>query len=295
MSNIAINKPKKRELFLYIGPGFILYAFVVLLPVLFSLKFSFYEWSGGKNQIFIGLENYIELIKDNNFRWALKNNLIIIILCIIGQIGIAFLLATVMNSKLLKFNRLHRTIIFLPVVLSAVVIGFLWTIMYNRNAGLINLLFKSIGLSSLIKPWLDDPDIVLYSVSIPLIWQFIGLYLVIFLAAYQSIPKSIYEVAEIDGASGLAKMTKITFPLIMDTVKVALMLCIAGNMKVFDHIFVMTNGGPGNSSTVVAQYAYNNSFIMFKMGYGSAISIAIMIISLVLIIGSRQIGGKKNA
>ena len=90
-------------------------------------------------------------------------------------------------------------------------------------------------------------------------------------------------------------MVHITLPLIMDTFKVALMLCIAGNMKVFDHIFVMTNGGPGNTSTVVAQYAFNNSFIKFKMGYGSAISIGIMIISLILIVLSRRIGGKNHA
>jgi len=295
MAQISINKPKRRELLLYIGPGFLIYAFVVLLPIIFSLRYSFLEWSGGKNAKFIGLNNYIELMNDKDFWWALKNNLFIIVVCVIGQIGIAFLLATAMNSKLLKLNRLHRTLLFLPVVLSAVVIGFLWTIMYNKDAGLINLFLKVIGHPEWIKAWLDDPGIVLTSVSIPLIWQYMGLYLVIFLAAYQGIPKDVFEVAEIDGASGLKKMWYITLPLIMDTFKVALMLCIAGNMKVFDHIFIMTNGGPGNASTVVAQFAYNNSFIKFKLGYGSAISIAIMIVSLILIVLSRKVGGKNHA
>lgn len=295
MVNNILKKPGKIEFLLYFFPGIIVYFFVVVIPIFVSFRYSFFEWSGGKKETFIGLGNYFELITTKDFWSALNNNLLIIVFCILGQIGIAFLLATFMNSRHLRFKNIHRTVIFLPVVLSAVVIGFLWSIMYNQNAGLINLFLESIGKSHWIRPWLDDPKIVLFAVCIPLIWQYIGFYLVIFMAAYQSIPKSIFEVAEIDGATGLNKIRYISLPLMMNTIKVAIMLCIAGNMKVFDHIFIMTNGGPGNASTVVAQYAYNSSFIKYKLGYGSAVSIAIMIVSLGLIVISRKLGGKSNA
>ena len=244
---------------------------------------------------YIGLKNYITLAKDFDFWFSFRNNLIIIILSMIGQIGIAFVICSILMTKVLKFKELHRTVIFMPVVLSAVIIGFLWSMIYNKDLGLLNWFLNTFGLKNLIKPWLDDPRYVIYSVTIPLIWQFIGFYLVIFMAAAESIPKEIFEAADIDGATGVKKSIYITLPLMLSPLKVAVMLCISGNMKVFAHIYVMTGGGPGKSSMVMAQYAYNNSFIMFKFGYGSAISIGILILSMTLILISRKLmGGNKN-
>jgi raffinose/stachyose/melibiose transport system permease protein len=213
----------------------------------------------------------------------------------VGQIGIAIIITALMSSKLLAFKTFHRNVIFLPVVISAVVVGFLWSMMYNKDYGLLNAFLKNIGLGSLIVPWLDDPGHVMISVSIPIIWQYIGFYLVIFLSAFQSIPPEVFESSDIDGATGVKRTLYITIPLLMDTLKVAVMLCIAGNMKIFDQIFVMTAGGPGKSSTVLAMYAYQNSFLMFKLGYGSTISIGILVLSTSIILISRKIwGGNKN-
>jgi raffinose/stachyose/melibiose transport system permease protein len=162
---------------------------------------------------------------------------------------------------------------------------------YNKDYGLLDAVLRKIGLGSLILPWLDNPKFVMISVSIPIIWQYIGFYLVIFLAAFQSIDPEVFESAEIDGAVGAKRALYITIPLLMDTLKIAVMLCIAGNMKIFDQIYVMTGGGPGNSSTVLAQYAYQNSFRMFKLGYGSAISIGILVLSTSIILISRKLWG----
>ncbi len=290
----GLFKPKSRVFIGYLALPVAWYVFVVVMPLILALRYSLYDWSGGPRMRFVGLSNYAELIKDTDFWLSFKNNVIITLLCIVGQIGIAFVLAALMTTRVLKFKEFHRTVIFLPVVLSAVVIGFIWTLMYNQQIGILNWVLRAIGLESLIKPWLDDPKIVIYSVSVPLIWQYIGFYLVILMASLQSIPKEIFEAAEIDGADGFKRTIYIILPLLADTLKVSVMLCIAGNMKVFDHICVMTGGGPGKSSMVMAQYAYNNSFIMFKLGYGSTISVGILILSLAIILLSRKLMGGKT-
>ncbi len=288
-------RPKGKVIFTLLLPGMFIYCFVVILPLFTSLYYSFFNYRGGSNMKYIGLKNYAFLLQDVDFWNAFKNNMIIVILCLVGQIGIAIIITALMTSKLLSFKTFHRNVIFLPVVISAVVVGFLWAMIYNKDYGLLDAFLRSVGLESLIIPWLDNPKYVMVSVSIPIIWQYIGFYLVIFLSAYQSISNEVFESAEIDGALGVKRTLYITIPLLMDTLKVAVMLCIAGNMKIFDQIYVMTAGGPGNSSTVLAQYAYLNSFRMFKLGYGSTISIGILILSTSIILISRKLsGGNKN-
>lgn len=285
---------KRSTLFLYLFPGVALFIGFVILPLLLSMRYSFFNWNGGANMRFVGLGNYLELVQDPDFWNAFKNNIIVIISCIIGQLGFALLLCGLFTSKLLKLKEFHRTVMFIPVVLSAIVVGFVWTLIYNKDIGILNILLKALHLQALIQPWLDDPKIVMFSVSVPLIWQYIGEYLIIFMAAVQGIEKSILEVAEIDGCTGLNRLRYIIAPLISDTIKVAVMLCIAGNMKVFDHIYVMTGGGPGNSSMVMAQYAYKISFQQFKLGYGSTISVGILVLSLTIIFVSRKLGERKQ-
>jgi raffinose/stachyose/melibiose transport system permease protein len=125
-------------------------------------------------------------------------------------------------------------------------------------------------------------------VSVPLVWQFIGMYLVIILAAMTSISSEVLEMAEIDGANGFQRAIHIVLPLIRNTLIICVMLCISGNLRTFDHIYAMTRGGPGYASSVMAQYAYNVSFMQVNMGYGSTLSLAILIISGVLVSASRS-------
>ncbi|MBD2864920.1 carbohydrate ABC transporter permease [Paenibacillus oceani] len=294
MNGSTAIRPKRTTFLIYLLPSVILFAFMVLVPVVLAVRYSFFKWSGGPKMDFIGLDNYRNLLVDSNFWHAFLNNLLIVAFSVVGQIGIAFIISIFLMSKLAKWKGFHRTVIFIPVVLSSVVIGFLWGMIYNQDAGMLNWLLRNIGLESWIKPWLDDPDIVMYSVTVPIVWQYIGFYLIIFLAAMQSINSEVYEMAELDGATGFKKMLHITLPLLNPTIKIAVMLCIAGNMKAFDSIFVMTGGGPGSSSTVMAQYAYDTSFKAYKLGYGSAISVGIMILSVALIMISRLIGGKNR-
>ncbi|WP_217588077.1 carbohydrate ABC transporter permease [Lentibacillus saliphilus] len=288
-------RPSNLKIYMYLLPGLLIYTFVVLVPLFMAARYSLFEWSGGPNMTFVGLQNFATLMQDQVFWKAFGNNLFIIVLSVIGQVGIAFLISVLLTRSWVKWKQFHRTVIFIPNVLAAVVIGFLWSMVYNHDYGLLNNVLSSIGLESWIQPWLDDPDIVMGSVTAPLIWQFIGFYLIIFMAAMQNIPEELYEAAKIDGASAWRQTWYITFPMLKNTFKVTIMLCIAGNMKVFDHIFVMTGGGPGNSSTVMAQYAYDVSFNRFELGYGSAVSVGMLVLSLGLIFISQLIGREKKS
>ncbi len=285
--------PKKRYFFLLLGPIILWFAFAILLPIVGAFRYSFYEWSGGP-MTFVGLDNYKTLMQDDVFLLSLKNNLIIVILSVVGQIGIAIILATLMTSRFMKFKKLHRTVIFFPALLSAVVVGFVWSLIYNKESGFLNAILRAVGLENLILPWLDDPKIVLYSIIVPLIWQFIGMYMVIISSGIANIDKEVFEVGEIDGAVGWKKLVYITMPLIKPTIMASLVMCISGNMKVFALIQVMTNGGPGNSSMVMALYAYKRSFAMNEIGYGSAVSIAILVISLALVGLTRVLFSRKE-
>lgn len=282
-------KMKKRTMALCLLPGIIWYSFIILIPVILAGYYGFYEWSGGTNKFFIGIQNYIDVLKDSVFILSLKNNLFLIVVCLVGQLGLAFLFAFMLNSRHVKMKGLHRTMSYFPAVLSAVVVGFIWSFIYDYNYGFINTFLRMIGQGDKAQAWLGNDKIVMALAAIPLIWQYIGYYMIIIMSAMSSVDPQIFEMAEIDGASGWKKAVYITLPLIKNTLIVCVTLCIAGNMKIFDLIYSLTGGGPGNSSSVMAMYAYKTSFLSYKMGYGSAMSIVILVISLIVVGGSQLI------
>jgi raffinose/stachyose/melibiose transport system permease protein len=175
-----------------------------------------------------------------------------------------------------------------------VVVGFIWQMIYSSDYGILNALLRLTHFESLIRPWLDSPKQVIYSVTVPLIWQYLGVPLIIFTSAIQSIPKDIYEVCEVDGITGFKKAFYITLPLIYDTIKVAIMLSISSNMLVFSHILILTGGGPGTSSMVLALYAYNSSFSKMQLGYGGTIAIGTFILSFGLVLLFKKIAEVKQ-
>lgn len=286
---LSAIKPKAKTIALYLCIPVIWYVFSVFVPLITAMFYSFFEWKGGPHKTFIGIQNYITLFKDNVFWGAFVNNIYIVIACIIGQIGLAFIIVLMVNSKLAKCKGIHRTFAFFPSTVSAVCIGFIWMMIYDYKRGILNWALESIGKGDLVKVWLNEPKLVLFLVCIPLIWQFIGYYMVILLSAISSVDPEIFEVAELDGASAFQRAIYIVFPLIKNTILVCITLCVAGNMKVFDHIYTMTQGGPGNSSMVMAMYGYKVSFAQQNMGYGSAISVGIFVVSLIVIAGVQKL------
>ncbi len=285
-------RPKNRTIFAYLVLPVALFIFTVFVPLIAALFYSFYDWKVGPNKYFTGLENYVKLLQDDVFWASFNHNIFLVVFCIVGQVGIAFLLVMVISSKLVKFKGIHRTFGFFPSTISAVCIGFIWLMIYDQRKGLLNYVLVQLGRYNAAKDapvWLNEPGLIMLLVSIPLVWQYIGYYMVILLSALSSIDPEVLESAEIDGANGVQRARYIVLPLIKNTLIVCVTLCVAGNMKAFDNIFVMTKGGPGYSSMVMAMYGYKTSFETGYLGYGSTISVAIFVLSLVIIGGSQAV------
>ncbi|WP_150270860.1 carbohydrate ABC transporter permease [Paenibacillus tepidiphilus] len=276
-------RPKGWVLLAYLLPGLVLYSFVVLIPILAAFRYSFFSWTGGPKKQFIGWENYAEIMRDEVFWRSFLNNVLMTGYGLIGQVGLAFVFALLLMSKLVKWKGLHRTMSYFPSTLAPVIIAFLWMLIYNYNYGMLNSGLKGLGLGSLVQSWLDLTGPIVLLVSIPLSWQNIGFFTLLMLAGLSSINKEVLEVAELDGATGVRKAWYVIIPLAKPTLIVASLLCIANNMRGFEHVYALTGGGPGNASSVMALYAYQSSFLRFRYGYGSALAIAIITLTMLII------------
>ncbi|MFP3153991.1 sugar ABC transporter permease [Lachnospiraceae bacterium ZAX-1] len=281
---------------IFIIPGIALFLFAIVVPAILAIGYSLFDWSNLTNPKWLGVQNFVKLAKDALFWQALGNNLKLALYTLVGQLGIGYVLAFVLSSKLIKWSNFHRTVMFFPAMISTVVLGFLWMLIYNNNYGILNSLLKAVGLGNLATAWLSNPHGIIEVLAVPLIWQWFGFYMVIFMGAIATIPAEIMESAEIDGCSSWQRMVHISVPMTYDTIVVCILLCLAGIMKTFDHVLVMTAGGPGTSSMVLALYAYKTTFSGMKVGYGNAISVGITFFSLLISFTARGLlnrGGKQ--
>lgn len=201
---LSATKPKTKTLVLYLLIPVAMFIFTVFVPLVTALVYSFFEWKGGPQKTFIGIENYVQLFNDGTFWEAFGHNIYLVIACIIGQVGIAFVLVMMANSKLVKCKGVHRTFGFFPSTISAVCLGLIWSMIYHNKYGILNWFLEAIGREDLCQVWLNNTDIVMFLVTVPLIWQYIGYYMVIILAAVSSIDTEIFESADLDGEIGRA-------------------------------------------------------------------------------------------
>lgn len=273
---------------------FLYFLYILIVPLGTSIYYSLTRWKGVGEPKFLGLDNYVTLIRDKNFWLVTKNTFLLSIMCVIGQVGIALLIAFLMTIRRLRFKAFHRAVIFFPVVMAPVVVGYVWRFIYNSNYGLLNTFLTSIGKASWIKSWLDDSSIVLRSVAVPVVWQYIGLYMVLLMSAISAVPQEVYECAEIDGATGVKKSLYITLPLIWDTFKICIILCASGTMKIYDHLVALTNGGPGKASSSLALYCYDYTFKFGNFGVGAAIAVSILIFAVGISLVIQLIMGRKS-
>ncbi len=190
-------KPKKSVLFAYLIIPVVIFVFSVFVPLVTAFVYSFFQWKGGPVKTFNGLTNYITLLKDSTFWLSFRHNIFLVLVCIVGQIGIAFIFVLMINSKLVKLKGIHRTFGFFPSTISAVSIGFIWKMIYDYNRGLINWFLDKIGRAVLQQVWLNNESLVMLRVAIPRVWQWIGYYIVILLSAISSIDQEIFEVAQL--------------------------------------------------------------------------------------------------
>jgi raffinose/stachyose/melibiose transport system permease protein len=265
-----------------VAPYFILpmllYVFMVLTPLAGAVYYSLNNTYNYK-LVWVGVENFVRLLKDEIFWLSLKNNLIVILVSVFGQMGPAFVIMAMMTTRLIRGKKFVQSTFFFPVVISPLVTAYIWKVMYSNQYGVINKLLEILGLAGLQQNWLADPKIIMLTISIPLAWQYIGFYLVILLAGLTSIDADLLAAAEIDGATGVKRTLYVILPLMKGSINVGLLICISGGIRIFDQIYAMSMGGPGYASSVLAMYAYNISFPQNDYGYGSSISVAMLVIS----------------
>ncbi|MDD2970648.1 MAG: sugar ABC transporter permease [Lachnospiraceae bacterium] len=211
------------------------------------------------------------------------NTLKLVGLSAVIQIPVGLLVAYLLYCKV-KGMKIFRTIFFLPVVIAPVAIGLMFSLFYNSEIGLFNKILAAIGLGALQNNWLSNVKTLLYAVMAPQIWQYIGLYITIFLGALQSVPEEIIEGAEIDGANKLQILHRIIIPEIRNFIVISLILSVTGSLKSFDHSWIMTKGGPGVRSAYLGVYMYKTSFVNSDFGKGSTITVTIVLLSLLFTI-----------
>jgi raffinose/stachyose/melibiose transport system permease protein len=275
--------PARGELAVLIGPALIVFVAFVILPVALAAYYGFFSWSGyGAATDFVGLRNYFTILTDPDFHEALGHNAFIVILSLVIQGPIALGIALLLNRKL-RFQSLIRVLIFVPYVISEVVVGLGWSLMLQSNGALNDLLDK-VGLGALATDWLSDPAIAIWTLLVIITWKYVGFAVILFLAGLQGIPEEITEAATIDGASYWQIQRYIVLPLMGPTIRIWAFLSIIGSLQLFDLVWIIW--GQYVSSTAgtstMATYMVANGRNAGSYGYGSAVAVVIFLISLIV-------------
>jgi raffinose/stachyose/melibiose transport system permease protein len=265
---------------LFLFPAFTLFMAFVVYPVFQSLYYSMFDWKGfGPAVDFVGLGNYQRILTDRAFMKALGNALLIVLLSLGVQLPLSLAMA-LMVGRNLPGRTFFRTILFMPYVFSEVITAIMWMGLYNPDPdrGLLNALLVTFGLKP--QAWLGDPNQVIGCIFVVLSWKYFGFHMLLYIAGLQNIPQEIEEAALIDGATRRQLITYITLPLLWGTIRTSIYLSVLGALQQFGIIWVMTKGGPVNASDVMATYMYRYSFVRFQLGYGSAVALVMLLISL---------------
>lgn len=261
----------------YMAPALLIFFVLFLLPSIIGLFFSLTNWNSMSDTIrFIGLENYRKIFADKAMWHVFGNNVFYAIMTSLLKGAIGLLLAVVLNRAIRSRNAL-RTIFFLPMCIANLIVGLVFQQILHPTAGILNQFLNMIGLGALAQNWLIDPDVVMWSCVALEVWKAAGFNMVIFLAGLQSVPRDLYEACDIDGAGGWQKFYKITFPMIMPSVVINMLLNVISGLKVFDVIFTLTNGGPGRASEVVNITIFKQ-FSLGDYGYGTALNTILFVV-----------------
>ncbi|QOV18529.1 sugar ABC transporter permease [Blautia liquoris] len=282
-----------RVAVLFLAPVTVLMIVYVFYPIIDTFITSAYQWNGiSAAKKYIGFDNWRKLLVDQHFWIAFKNNLIIMVLSIVIQLPIGLLLAAFLDFGGKKLT-IFKIIWFIPLLMSSVAIGFLFTYALATNGGMVSTISNLFGRGNI--DLLGNPKTALVTVILVICWQFVPFYMVYFMAVFTNIPIDVFEAARIDGATKGQYFWKIALPLLYPSIKSAAILSMVGSLKYFDLIYVMTDGGPGTSTELMATYMYKQSFKTFNMGYGSAVAGGMFIlITMVSLLTMKLLNGRKE-
>ena len=261
-------------------PAVILFTVFFLAPIFISVYYSFTDFSGIGAAKFIGFKNYQVLLKDKFFFIALKNTFIILIGITITILPLSFIVALLLE-KPFRGSGVVQSMIFAPNVIAPILVGLIWLFILDPKMGMINAIFRSIGLSDYQQQWIGGKTLTPYSVAFVYLWQVLGFYTTINMAGLRSIPADIYEAAEIDGANYFQRIRKITIPMMKNTIVINTILIITGGFKIFETVKQLTNGGPNHMSDVLVTYMYDTTFTSSRYGYGMAVATVSFVLCLI--------------
>lgn len=266
--------------FLFLLPNLSGFLLFTLIPIFASFVLSLFDWSLVSAPKFVGFQNYVHLFtKDPEFKPVILNTLYYVVVYVILNLIVSIGFAAWLNQKI-KGIKIYRFLLFLPVLVSPVAIAMVWQWMYDPQNGLINTALNHFGFHG--PNWLGDSKWAMIALILMCLWQNFGYNMIIFLAAFQGVPKSILEAASIDGAGPMVRFFKIMIPSISPAIFFGMVMTLITSFQLFDQAFVLTNGGPGNATEVLGLYVYKNAFQWFKMGYGSALAVIMFLFILIV-------------
>ena len=278
---------KWMEIGLFSAPAILVYVGFVFVPVALAAYYSFFNWNGlGPLERFIGFDNYTRALADPVFHTALRNNFFVVFASLLIQGPLAIGVALLLNRKL-RGRSLIRLLIFIPYILSEVIAGVAFKLILQAppaagELGPFDTVLQAVGLGELRQLWLADQSVVMWTVFAVLTWKYLGFAIIIMLAGLQGVPEELGEAAAIDGASWWQTQRHITIPLLGPTIRVWAFLSIIGSLQLFDMVWIMTGGGPANSTHTMATYMVKYGLSSTQVGFGSAVAVILFAISLVI-------------
>ncbi len=281
----------KKAIAFFVLPGLVWFVLIAIIPIFQSFGYSFLKWDGISRPEFVGLKNYIRVFSDGVFYKAVLNSLLLAFASVFLQLPFSMALALVL-AKGVKGENAYRTIFFIPVIISSMIIAQMWMKVYHPEYGLLNTFLRNAGLEGWQKQWLADGRWALIAVFVPMIWQYIGYHMLLFYSAAKGISPDIKEAAKVDGASEFQIAVKIIIPMIVPMIKASVIFAIIGSLKSFDLIYILTRGGPLHATEVPTMLMYTEIFTSNRYGYASAMALLIIAECLIFTLLVQTIFGK---
>ncbi|MDN5315841.1 MAG: raffinose/stachyose/melibiose transport system permease protein [Clostridiales bacterium] len=276
------NKYSQKEAYIFILPILLLFFIYVAYPIIFNFYHSFFDWNGmSADKTYVGWSNYAKILQDRVFGILVKNFVIFGAVTILTQCALGMIFASIFMSKI-KLTSVYRTIFYVPVVATPVVVGNIFSKIFETNRGELNTILRTLNLDFLTQQWLADPKVALYAIAMVNIWQWTGYSMLVYYANMLSIPDDLYEAATIDGAGTVKKFFSITLPLLRSSHFTLFVLGALGTLKCFDLPFVLTKGGPNYATEFFSTYIYKKSFDLFDQGGASTLVVLMFIIAIII-------------
>ncbi len=266
-----LRNQRKLAPYIFISPFYILFVVFFLGPILFAFVLSFFKWNGVGRMEFIGTTNFVRITEHARLLEAMHNSLFYIVVSLFINFGMALPLALILNSSLIRGRDAFRTLFFMPAVTSVIAISIVFLVVFNQQRGLLNQLLEMMGLAPV--RWLESTQYARWSVSMLIAWEYVGFNSVYFLAALQTIPRELIEAATIDGAGRWQTFWRVILPLLRPVMLFVGVTTIIGGAQIFNEPYMLTRGGPQNSTATVAIWLYNEGIANLKFGYASAIGV----------------------